>query len=203
MEPHTSSAVDAMMRAGRAVILNESHAVAELGDNLGEEFGIAGEMILAARGRIACIGVGKSGIIAHKFAATLSSLGTPAFFIHATDAVHGDLGMITRDDIVIVLSHSGSTPEIVALLGPLADLCVPIVAITDHTDSPLARAAACVLCPNVTEEADHLGLAPTSSTTATLVLADALAVAVAQVRGFSLDDFARTHPGGNLGREAR
>jgi len=182
------------------VILRESRAVAHLAENLGDSFGVAGEMILGAKARIACVGVGKAGIIARKFAATLASLGTPASFVHATEALHGDLGMITGDDLVIVICHSGTTPEILALLGPLTQLAVPIIAITDHADSPLARSANCVLCPQVTEEADHLGLAPTTSTTAALVLADALAVAAAQLRGFNQDDFARRHPGGSLGR---
>jgi len=200
--PGRISTGDLVISAGRSVVLHEGRAVAQLTERLGDEFGAAGEIILAARGRVACIGLGKSGIIARKFTATLASLGTPALFIHATEALHGDLGMITRDDVVIVLSHSGSTPEILAILSPLAELSVPIIAITDHADSPLARAADCVLCPNVMEEADHLGLAPTTSTTAALVLTDALAVAVARVRGFTRADFLRTHPGG-LGRKFR
>lgn len=192
-----------LLEIGRAVLHHEGAAVAAVGDALGDDFVAAAEVLLACQGRVVCLGVGKSGIIARKAAASLASLGTPALFVHAAEAVHGDLGMICRGDVVIALSHSGATAEVVAVLPSLRALEVPIVAVTDRLGSPLAEAAQVVLCPGVSEEADHLRLAPTSSTTAALALVDALAVTVARARGFDREDFARTHPGGSLGRALR
>lgn len=203
-EQHSSDGADEagtrMIARGRAVLEREAAAVQRAADGLGEGFAAASAALLDCGGRVVCIGVGKSGIVGRKLAASLASLGTPAFFVHAAEAVHGDLGMLTGDDVVILLSHSGSTAEVVALLPHLRALGARTIALTDNPDSPLGRAVDVVLCPNVTEEADHLGLAPTASTTAALALGDALAVAVAQERGFAREDFHRRHPGGALGR---
>ena len=190
-----------MIEAGKEVAAREAVVAAEVAGLIGDDFGRAAELLLACRGRVVCAGLGKSGIIARKLAASLSSLGTPALFVHAAEALHGDLGMVAPGDVAVLLSHSGATPEVCALLEPLRELGTPIVALTDHLDSPLGRGADVVLCPGVTEEADHLGLAPTASTTAALVMTDALAVAVARERGFTAEHFARTHPGGSLGRD--
>ena len=145
-------------------------------------------------------GMGKSGHIAHKIAATLASTGTPAFFLHPAEAGHGDLGMITRADAVLALSNSGETPELVLLLGQLKRLAVPLIVMSGKSDSTLSRAANVTLDVAVSEEACPLNLAPTASTTATLAMGDALAVAVLEARGFTRADFARSHPGGSLGR---
>lgn len=189
-----------LIEAGRVVAAREAEVAAGVAERIDDSFGRAAELLLACRGRVVCVGLGKSGIIARKLAASLSSLGTPAVFVHAAEALHGDLGMVAPGDLAVLFSHSGASPEVCALLEPLRELGTPIVALTDHLDSPLARGADVVLCPGVTEEADHLGLAPTASTTAALVMTDALAVAVARERGFTREHFARTHPGGSLGQ---
>ena len=144
--------------------------------------------------------MGKSGHIAHKIASTLASTGTPAFFLHPAEAGHGDIGMITRGDVLLALSNSGETPEVIALLAPVKRLAIPLVALTGNAASTLARAADVHLDVGVPQEACPHNLAPTTSTTAALVMGDALAVALLQARGFSADDFARSHPGGSLGR---
>ena len=144
--------------------------------------------------------MGKSGHIAHKIAATLASTGSPAFFLHPGEAGHGDIGMITRGDVLLALSNSGETPEVMALLPPLKRLAMPLIALTGNAASTLARAADVHLDVGVPQEACPHNLAPTASTTAALVMGDALAVALLEARGFSADDFARTHPGGSLGR---
>jgi arabinose-5-phosphate isomerase len=156
--------------------------------------------ILVCRGRVIVSGVGKSGHIARKLAATLASTGTPAYFVHAAEAAHGDLGMITRDDILIALSYSGTTEEIMAIVPALKRSGTRLIALCGRPQSPLAREADIVLDTHVDEEACPLNLAPTASTTAMLALGDALAVALLEARGFSHEDFARTHPGGRLGR---
>lgn len=189
-----------LIETGRDVAAREAEVAAEVVRSIDESFAQAGQLLLSCRGRVVCAGLGKSGIIARKLAASLASLGTPALFVHAAEALHGDLGMIAPGDVAVLLSHSGATTEVCALLEPLRELAIPVVAITDHPDSPLGREADVVLCPGATEEADHLGLAPTASTTAALVMTDALAVAVARERGFTAEHFARTHPGGSLGR---
>ena len=192
---------ETILPTARLVVQREAAAVARLEHQLDRAFVAAARLLLGCTGRVVCCGVGKAGIIARKLAASLASLGTPGLFLHAAEAVHGDLGMVTADDVVVLFSHSGSTAEIVAVLGPLADLGVDLIAVTDKRDSPLAQAASIILCPGVDKEADHLGLAPTASTTAALVLCDALAVSVAAARGFGRDDFARRHPDGTLGRQ--
>ncbi len=190
----------AFIELGLAVIKTEADAVAALSDRLGDEFQRACELVLNCAGRIVVTGMGKSGHIANKVAATLASTGTPSFFMHSGEASHGDLGMITADDVVIALSNSGETSEITLLLPLLKRLGIPLIAFTGKADSTLARQADIHLDVSVEREACPLGLAPTSSTTAALVMGDALAVAVLEARGFTEEDFALSHPGGNLGR---
>ncbi|MCY4477699.1 MAG: KpsF/GutQ family sugar-phosphate isomerase [Gammaproteobacteria bacterium] len=184
----------------RRVLRMEARAVADLEERLGRDFDSACRLCLESEGRVVVTGMGKSGHIAGKIAATLASTGTPAFFMHTGEAGHGDLGMITSEDIVIALSNSGETEEIVRLLPMLKRAGVPLIAMTGQEDSTLARHAAAILNTQVKEEACPLNLAPTSSTTATLALGDALAVALLKARGFTPEEFARTHPGGRLGR---
>jgi len=185
---------------GLAVLKTEAEAVSALADRLDERFTHACNMILKCKGRVVVTGMGKSGHIGNKIAATLASTGTPAFFMHSGEASHGDLGMITADDLVIALSNSGETSEITLLLPLLKRLGIPLLALTGKPGSTLARSADIHLDVSVSKEACPLGLAPTSSTTATLAMGDALAVAVLEVRGFTEEDFALSHPGGNLGR---
>ena len=184
----------------RRVLRMEARAVADLEGRLDADFDAACQLCLEAAGRVVVTGIGKSGHIAGKIAATLASTGTPAFFMHTGEAGHGDLGMITPEDIVIALSNSGETEEIVRLLPMLKHAGVPLIAMTGQQDSTLARNATAVLNARVREEACPLNLAPTSSTTAALALGDALAVALLKARGFTPEEFARTHPGGRLGR---
>ena len=191
---------DRLIAAGRRALATEARGVAALEARLGPAFAAACQLCLACTGRVVVTGMGKSGHIASKIAATLASTGTPAFFMHPAEASHGDLGMITRDDVVLALSNSGETPEILALLAPIARLGVPLIALTGHADSTLAREARAHLDVGVAEEACPLNLAPTASTTATLAMGDALAVALLESRGFTAEDFARSHPGGSLGR---
>ena len=179
----------------------ESRAVAELLPRIDERFARACELCLAAHGRVAVSGLGKSGHVGSKIAATLASTGTPAFFLHAAEASHGDLGMVARGDLLLAISNSGETPELLALLPPLRRLGVPVIAMTGNAASTLAREAEVHLDVGVREEACPLNLAPTASTTATLAMGDALATAVLQARGFTSEDFARAHPGGALGRK--
>ena len=156
---------------------------------------------LPPRGRVVVSGLGKSGHVANKIAATLASTGTPAFFLHAAEASHGDLGMVTRGDVVLAISNSGETAEMLALLPHLRRLGVPVIAMTGNAASTLARAATVHLDVSVSEEACPLNLAPTASTTAALAMGDALATALLEARGFTSEDFARSHPGGALGRK--
>ena len=185
---------------GLAVLKTESEAIAALCQRLDDNFDRACELILGCRGRIVVTGMGKSGHIGNKIAATLASTGTPAFFMHPGEASHGDLGMITAEDTVIALSNSGETSEITLLLPLLKRLGIPLISLTGKSTSTLARAADIDLDVSVSKEACPLGLAPTSSTTALLAMGDALAVAVLEVRGFTEEDFALSHPGGSLGR---
>ena len=185
---------------GLAVLKTEAEAVSALAERLDERFTRACEMILSCSGRIVVTGMGKSGHIGNKIAATLASTGTPSFFMHSGEASHGDLGMITPDDLVIALSNSGETSEITLLLPLLKRLGIPLLALTGKPESTLARSADIHLDVSVSKEACPLGLAPTSSTTATLAMGDALAVAILEARGFTEEDFALSHPGGNLGR---
>jgi arabinose-5-phosphate isomerase len=191
---------DQVSALGREVLTIEAEAVARLAERIGAQFVSAVATCLACRGRLVVIGMGKSGHVASKLAATLASTGSPAFFVHPGEASHGDLGMITGDDVVIALSNSGETAELVTLLPLIKRLGVPLVAITGKEGSTLARAATVHLEARVEREACPLNLAPTASTTAALALGDALAVALLEARGFTKEDFARSHPGGSLGR---
>jgi len=185
---------------GLAVIQTEAQAVAALTNRINESFVKACEYMLNCKGRIVVLGMGKSGHIAGKIAATLASTGSPAFFVHPGEASHGDLGMITPQDVVLALSNSGETEEILVILPLIKRLGVPLISLTGNPFSTLAQAATVNIDVSVEKEACPLGLAPTASTTATLAMGDALAVALLQVKGFSADDFARSHPGGRLGR---
>ena len=190
-----------LVAAGRRALGTEIRGLIALENRIDEAFAKACVLCLDCAGRIVVTGMGKSGHIGGKIAATLASTGSPAFFLHPAEASHGDIGMITRDDVVLALSNSGETPEILALLTPIARLGVPVIALTGNPASTLARAAAVHLDVSVAEEACPLNLAPTASTTATLAMGDALAVALLEARGFTAEDFARSHPGGSLGRK--
>ena len=189
-----------LMRAARSVIDTERQAVSALKQRIDSHFVGACQLMLACEGRVVVLGMGKSGHIGHKIAATLASTGTPSFFVHPAEAGHGDLGMITRGDVVIALSNSGETAEIITLLPVIKRLDIPLIALTGNPASTLGTAAMVCLDVSVSREACPLNLAPTASTTACLVLGDALAVALLDARGFNADDFARSHPGGSLGR---
>lgn len=182
------------------VITMEQEAVSQLSQRLDEQFDQACELLLNCNGRVIISGMGKSGHIGKKIAATMASTGTPAFFVHPGEASHGDMGMITAGDAVIAMSNSGSTAEVVALLPLLKLLAVPVIALTGNPNSELALGADVHLNVGVSEEACPLNLAPTSSTTVSLVMGDALAIALLEARGFTADDFAFSHPGGALGR---
>jgi arabinose-5-phosphate isomerase len=184
----------------RDVLATEARAIESIADRLSQPFVDAIARLRDCRGRVVVSGIGKSGHIARKLAATLASTGTPAFFVHPAEASHGDLGMITSDDVVVMLSNSGETDELVSLVPHVRRQGATIVAMTGKTDSTLARNADIPLDAAVDAEADPLGLAPTASTTAMLALGDALAIALLDARGFSAEDFARSHPGGSLGR---
>lgn len=199
MPPATDAGTRALER-GRQVLEHEAGAVAALAGRLDRRFSDAVSLLLACRGRIVVSGVGKSGVIARKVAATLTSTGSPASFLHAVDSVHGDLGIVGRDDAAILLSKSGETEELFGLVAYLKRLAVPIVAITGAPESTLARHADVILDAGVASEACPLDLAPTTSTTVALALGDALAVALFEAKGFRAEDFARLHPGGALGR---
>lgn len=185
---------------GLAVIETEAQAVFQLSQRINMQFQSACERMLACNGRIVVTGMGKSGHIGKKIAATLASTGTPAFFMHPGEANHGDLGMITRQDVVLALSYSGQTNEIITLLPLIKRLEVPLIALTGNCKSILAEACDIHLDVSVKQEACPLGLAPTTSTTVALVMGDALAIALLQARGFSAEDFAMAHPGGSLGK---
>lgn len=191
---------DKMIELGRAVIETETKAVADLMPRIDDKFVSACQAIISCTGRTVVIGMGKSGHIGSKIAATLASTGTPAFFVHPGEASHGDLGMITGHDVVIAISNSGGTDEIVALLPVIKRLNIPLIALTGNPESILAEAATVCIDVSVAQEACPFGLAPTASTTATLAMGDALAIALLEARGFSADDFALAHPGGILGR---
>jgi arabinose-5-phosphate isomerase len=194
--PETATLVD----LGRRVLRLEAEAVAALADRLDESFDRAVRRLAGASGRVIVSGVGKSGVVARKIAATLTSTGTPASYLHPIDSLHGDLGIVGRNDVAIVLSKSGDSQDLFGLVGSLQRLAVPIIAITGTLDSPLARVATVVLDGSVAEEACPHDLAPTASTTAALALGDALAVALLELKGFKREDFAALHPGGSLGR---
>ncbi|MGR9088632.1 MAG: KpsF/GutQ family sugar-phosphate isomerase [Gammaproteobacteria bacterium] len=185
---------------GLAVIQVECQAVAALAGRINDNFIAACKLMFACPGRVVVTGMGKSGHIAGKIAATLASTGTPAFFVHPGEASHGDLGMITKQDVVLVLSNSGETEEILTILPIIKRLGVPLIAMTGNPASTLGKVATAHINVSVEQEACPLGLAPTSSTTAALVMGDALAVSLLEARGFTRDDFALSHPGGSLGK---
>jgi len=190
-----------LVEAGRRVIALEAAELARAGARLDDAFARAVRLLAGVRGRIVVSGVGKSGLIARKIAATFTSTGTPATFLHPIDSLHGDLGIVGREDAALLLSKSGETEELAGLLASLQRLGVPIIAITGGADSMLARVAEVTLDGHVEEEACFHDLAPTSSTTVALAIGDALAVVLAEGKGFRRDDFAALHPGGRLGRK--
>lgn len=187
--------------SARRVISIEAQAITELNKRIDGKFSQACDAIMACSGRVVVMGMGKSGHIGSKIAATLASTGTAAFFVHPGEASHGDLGMITRSDVVIALSNSGTTSELLALLPVIKRKGVPLISMTGNDESSLAQFADVNLDVSVSEEACPLGLAPTASTTTALVMGDALAVALLEARGFTSEDFALSHPGGALGRK--
>lgn len=189
-----------LIQTAQSTIRLELEAVEGLLARIDADFVRACEMILAGKGRVVVVGMGKSGHIGNKIAATLASTGTTAFFVHPAEASHGDMGMITADDIILAISNSGSTAEIVTLLPLIKRLGIKMISLTGNPESPLAKAAEVNLNVHVKHEACPLNLAPTSSTTAALVMGDALAVALLEARGFTAEDFAFSHPGGALGR---
>ncbi|MCX8071634.1 MAG: KpsF/GutQ family sugar-phosphate isomerase [Candidatus Binatia bacterium] len=191
---------EAAIARGRRVLHIEADAVRTVADRLDVRFAQAVDLLAACRGKIVVTGMGKSGIICRKIAATLSSTGSPAVFLHAAEAVHGDAGVFVKDDTVLALSYSGETEEVLRLLPIVKRLALPLVAMTGNLHSTLAKAADVALDVGVAEEACPLGLAPTASTTASLALGDALAVALLERRGFRAEDFAVLHPAGALGR---
>jgi len=199
VDSHTHSD-GGFVELGRAVIRTEAEAVAALEERLDDRFVEACERLIGCEGRIVVCGVGKSGHIGSKLAATLASTGSPAFFLHAAEASHGDLGMLRQHDVMIALSYSGSSNELLALIPGVKRLGVQLISLCGKADSPLATASDVHLDVSVAREACPLNLAPTASTSAMLTMGDAIAIALLGTRGFSEDDFARSHPGGRLGR---
>ncbi|SNC59053.1 arabinose-5-phosphate isomerase KdsD [Sodalis endosymbiont of Henestaris halophilus] len=187
--------------AGKQVLAIEMKGIAQLNKYINSNFRRACEMLFLCTGKVVVMGMGKSGHIGRKLAATFASTGTPAFFVHPGEASHGDLGMVSSKDIVIALSNSGESHEILALIPVLKRQRIPLICITGKPDSTMSKAAEIYLCVHVPEEACPLGLVPTASTTAALVMSDALAVALLRARGFTAEDFALSHPGGILGRK--
>lgn len=188
-------------RVGKQVLQTEREGLAQLDQYINEDFTKSCEAILSCLGKVVVMGMGKSGHIGRKIAATLASTGTPAFFVHPGEASHGDLGMVSSHDIVLAISNSGESHEIQALIPVLKRQKVKLICMTNNPDSSMGKAADIHLCVKVPQEACPLGLAPTTSTTATLVMGDAVAVALLQARGFTAEDFALSHPGGALGRK--
>jgi arabinose-5-phosphate isomerase len=191
---------DAIIAAGRGVVLAEADAVRAVADRIDRRFASVVEVIMSCTGRVVVSGMGKSGHIARKIAATMASTGTPAFFVHPAEAGHGDLGMITAQDVLIAISNSGETTELLVIVPVLKRRGAKLIAITGNPTSSLARQADICLDASVAREADVLGLAPTASTSAQLAMGDALALAILEARGFSAEDYARSHPSGALGR---
>ena len=185
---------------GKRVLAIEAQAIAGLIERLDQRFTAAVDLLYGCAGKVVVSGMGKSGLIGQKIAATLASTGTPAFFLHPAEGIHGDLGMLARRDALIAISNSGETEELLKLLPFVKRLNIPVIALTGRTQSTLAKNSEVVLDVSVPEEACPMGLAPTASTTATLAMGDALAIALLQKRGFKEDDFAQFHPGGTLGR---
>ena len=197
-----SARVDAaaIVRSARTVIATEAAAIRALEPRIDDDFVTACKLILGCKGRLIVTGMGKSGHVGRKIAATMASTGTPSFFVHPGEASHGDLGMILPQDVVLALSNSGETDEILFILPVIKRQGIPLIAITGNPDSSLAGQADVHLDAGISAEACPLGLAPTASTTAALVMGDALAIALLEARGFTSDDFARSHPAGSLGR---
>jgi arabinose-5-phosphate isomerase len=189
------------LEVARQVLRTEAEAIRELEAKLDERFIHSLDRLEHCRGRIVATGMGKSGIIARKIAATFASTGSPSLFLHPAEAIHGDLGMLARGDVVVAVSNSGETPEILRLLEYIKRLALPLIVLTGNPDSTLGRATKLCLDTGISREACHLGLAPTASTTAALALGDALAVALSVRKGFRLEDFALLHPGGKLGKK--
>jgi len=200
LQPHALSDAEHFLELARGVLDIESQAIASLKERIGAPFLEALRLILGTKGRVVVTGMGKSGHVGTKIAATLASTGTPAFFVHPGEASHGDLGMITKDDVVIAISHSGESDEILAILPLIKRRGAKVIAMTGRAQSTLARESDAHLDVAVEKEACPLDLAPTASTTATLALGDALAMALLDARGFGSEDFAMHHPGGTLGR---
>lgn len=198
--PHTALTAEAALASAQRTLTLEAHAILELRDRLNGQFAHAVELILACTGRVVVCGLGKTGHIARKIAATFASTGTPSFFLHAAEAIHGDIGMLGGQDLLIALSYSGTGQEMLTILPAAHRLGVKVIALTGNEQSELARLAEIHLNITVSQEACPLNLAPTSSTTTALALGDALAVACLEARGFNHEDFARSHPGGALGR---
>ena len=191
---------DVIVRSARTVIATEAAAIRALEPRIGAEFVEACRLILGCQGRLVVTGMGKSGHIGRKIAATLASTGTPSFYVHPGEASHGDLGMILPQDVVLALSNSGETDEVLFILPVIKRQGIPLIAITGNPKSSLADQADVHLDAGISAEACPLGLAPTASTTAALVMGDALAIALLEARGFTSEDFARSHPAGSLGR---
>lgn len=191
--------MDKLLQYGRELLELELHEAQKLPNRLGKDFIKACQLILATKGKIVVSGIGKSGHIGKKIAASLASTGSPAFFMHPSEALHGDLGMVTENDVAILISYSGRAKEFNLILPILANQNIPVIAITGGLDSPLAKSAQAVLDISIEKEACPMGLAPTSSSTNTLLIGDALAIAVMRARGFKEEDFARSHPAGSLG----
>jgi arabinose-5-phosphate isomerase len=193
--------IEKLCNLGRTVIETEAQAIGALANRIDHKFAEACLHLLNCKGRIIVMGMGKSGHISRKIAATFASTGSPAFFIHPGEAKHGDFGMITKDDVMLVISNSGETDEILAILPFIKRLNLPLISLTGNAKSSLAKAATINIDVSVEKEACPLGLAPTSSTTATLVMGDAIAISLLEKRGFTAEDFAMSHPGGTLGRK--
>jgi arabinose-5-phosphate isomerase len=198
-DPAPRPDTDPLVATGRRVIAREAAALAMLADTLGAEFARAAHLMLAARGRVIVSGMGKSGHVARKIAATLASTGTPAHFVHPAEASHGDLGMITPEDVVLVLSNSGETPELADIVAHTRRRAIPLIGVASKADSTLLRQADVALVLPPAEEACDTGIVPTTSTTMTLALGDALAIALMEHRRFTPEDFRAFHPGGKLG----
>jgi len=188
------------LESGKKVLQIEANAILNLIPRLGESFEKAVDLLVGCRGRVVTTGMGKSGIVCKKVAATLASMGTPALFLHPAEAIHGDLGMLMSGDVVLALSNSGETAELISLLATIKRLGLPLISFVGNTNSTIARNSDVVLDVSVDQEACSFGLAPTASTTAALALGDALAVTVSEKKGFRPEDFARLHPGGRLGK---
>jgi len=192
--------MNSILKTGREVLKKEASAVLKVMDEIGEEFEKAVDILHKCSGRVVFMGIGKSGLICKKIASTMSSIGTPSMFLHPADALHGDIGMLQRDDAIVIVSNSGETEEIIKVIPWIKRMGLPVIVITGNKESTIAREGDVVLCVSV-EEACPYNLIPTSSTTATLALGDAIAMAIMEKKSFKLEDFANLHPGGAIGRK--